>query len=391
MSDYESLRPFCNSARQAEILEAVIQGGSYRKGAKLAGIAVQNVSEAIKRIRKNAQRRGFDSTHDLVNPAAPGNRFTRASTLYRMPEPGEDGGPVLQWVRQEPDARAREEAIRAYVDELAAEIKPRKAARAPGRANKDILAAYPIGDHHFGMYAAAGLAGGDYDLDRAKEVLADAVDFLVASSPAAETAILVNLGDVTHTNDATNQTPKNRNPLDASGYYEDICRAAAFAMARAVGRLLEKHKRVHVFNCPGNHDPSTAPWLNIVLEAYFRNEPRVRIQATTPDWQFYQFGRNMFAFTHGHRSKMDRVPGVMANLAPEMWGATTHRFAYTGHMHHAETRAVKEHAGATVEQFGILAPADAHAHGLGYRSRQEMNAIVYRKEGGQLCRTTYNV
>ena len=392
MSSYQELRPFAETTAQAAALEAVISEGSQAKAARHLGIAKQTLSATLDRIRKKARRRGFDPEHNLVNPAAPGNRFSRASTLYRMPEPDpETGGPLIQWIRQEPEAEARAEMMRAYVDELVGEIQPRKPIKAPQAAAKDMLASYPIGDHHFGMYAAAGLGGGAFDLSRAKEVLAEAVDFLVRSTPPAENAILVNLGDITHVNDSTNQTPKGHNPLDASGYYEEICRAAGFAMANAVQRLLEKHKHVRVFNVPGNHDPSTAPWLNIVLEAYFRNEPRVTIEPTAADWQFYRFGRNMFAFTHGHRAKLDRVPGVMANLEPEIWGATSHRFAYTGHMHHSETRAAKEHAGAKVEQFGILAPADAHAHGLGYRSNQEMNAIVYRKEGGQLCRTTFNV
>lgn len=388
--DYTALRPFCGSARQAEILEAVISTGSILRGAEALGVSRPTVQQTLRRIKKNAARRGFDPEHDLTHPAAPGNRFDQATTLYRMPEPGEDGGPVLQWVRQKADSREREAAIREFVDELAATVKPRKAIKAPRFTDDELMVGYPIGDHHFGMYATIGDAGGDYDLDKAKAVLAEAVDYLVASSPDAETAVLANLGDFTHTDNRTNATPRSGHVLDVSARYHDICRAAAFSLAHATNRLLEKHKRVKIVNCPGNHDQDTAGWLSLFMQAWFRNEPRVEVDSSPGDWLFHQFGRNMICMTHGHKSKLDAIPGVMATLAPEMWGDTSYRVAWTGHMHHAERRDAKESRGALVEQFGVLAPADNYSHNLGYRAQQEMHSITFRKSGGILCRATYN-
>lgn len=389
-NDLAALAPYCNSAAQAKTLEAVIKFGSNNKAAKALGVRRQTVDESIKRIRKNATRRGFDPDNDLTHASAPGNRFDSATTLYRHPEPGPEGGIVLQWVRQRPELESAGAAMRAYADELIGNIRPRKAVPAPKRVEADVMVGYPIGDHHFGMYATLGRAGGDYNVDKAKDVLAEAVDYLVESSPPAETGVLVNLGDFTHIDNRKNATPISGHVLDVDGYYEDICRAAAFAMAHAATRLLRKHKFVRIVNCPGNHDQDTAGWLSNFMLAWFRDEPRVTVDLTPGDWRFYQYGRNMFCYTHGHKAKLDSIPGIMATLAPEMWGATSHRYAWAGHLHHTEARSAKEHRGATVEQFGVLGPADEYARNLGYRAIQEMHSIAYRRDGGQLCRATYN-
>lgn len=308
------------------------------------------------------------------------------STLYNG-----DGELVAQWVKSRAKAETIAEAIRQYVAELADSVKPRKAVKPPRTTNADLMAVYPIGDHHFGMYADVGIAGDKYDLERAKSVLAEAVDFLVDNAPAAETAILANLGDFLHCDDSTNRTRRSGHELDISGYYYQACRAAAFTLSHAAERLLKKHKHVRIVNCPGNHDGDSAKWLSLFLAAWFKDEPRVTIDESPGDWLFHKFGRNMLCFTHGHRTKLDSIPGVMANLEPEIWGSTSYRMAFTGHVHHAQRLSAKEHAGAVAESFGILAPSDSHAHNLGYRSYQEMHSLIFAKEGGVKCRTTYNV
>ena len=384
-TEYSALRPYANTERQGEILEAVIETGTLLGAARALNCSRSTVQAAIRRIKATAVRRGYSPAHDMTKTVPEGFSVKGVSTLYNS-----EGDVAAQWVKSNRDLEDIREAIAAYVDELSQSVKPRRAAKAPKNVDEDLAVVYPIGDHHFGMYAAAGDAGGNYDLAAAKAILEDAVDYLVASSPRAKTAILANLGDFLHIDNRTNSTPKSGNALDVDGRYLEICRAAAHTLAHATERLLARHKVVRIVNVPGNHDQDSAGWLSLFLDAWFRNEPRVEVDLSPSDWLFYQFGRNMLCFTHGHKSKVTEIPGVMANLEPRIWGETDYRFAFTGHVHHAQKWAVKEHAGATVESFGILPPADNYAHNLGYRSNQEMHSLTFKRKGGILCRTTFN-
>jgi len=221
--------------------------------------------------------------------------------------------------------------------------------------------------------------------------LESAVDYLVTSAPPSETALFCNLGDLLHVDNRTNRTPASGHLLDADSRYAKIIRFAAYGMTHAIERLLEKHQRVKVVNVPGNHDPDSTSWVSLVMEAYFRNEPRVEVETSPAKVLFHQFGKNMIAMTHGDTIKLPQIPGVMASYAPAMWGESSYRVAWTGHVHHAQTLGAKESHGAKVESFGVLPPLDAYAASMGFHAQREMSAITFRRSGGEQGRVTFNV
>ena len=63
----------------------------------------------------------------------------------------------------------------------------------------------------------------------------------------------------------------------------------------------------------------------------------------------------MLCANHGHKTKPDRLPGVMASYRREMWGRTKVKQAFSGHVHH--TRA-GEDMGARWETLRTVAPKD---------------------------------
>ena len=72
----------------------------------------------------------------------------------------------------------------------------------------------------------------------------------------------------------TPTTAKLRHPpaghdLDVDSRHPKVARHAARILRHFVGRALKKHEHVTVINARGNHDPDSAIWLNIVLDAYF--------------------------------------------------------------------------------------------------------------------------
>lgn len=385
MSDYEWLRPFCNTDAQRLLLDYLKKNNTVRETSDHYGVSERNIYAQLKRLKKRAARQGVDPGSGLDVPVANGFGISRMSTLRDA-----DGEIKLRWDRQEPDKEARAEMMREFVAELCENVKPRKATKAPKHAEADIMCGYPIGDHHFGMYAWARETGAPYDTETARQLLADAIDHLVESAPPAETALLCNLGDYLHGDDSSNSTKRSHHQLDIDTRYARVHRIAAFGLAHTIERLLKKHQLVKIVNVKGNHDEDSAAWLSTVLLAWFRNEPRVEVEDSPAEILFHQFGRNMIGMTHGHNIKLERMPQVMAALAPEMWGDTTYRVGWQGHVHHSQRLAVKEDGGAIAETFGVLPPNDKYSASQGFSSQREMHCITFRESGGVLCRTTYN-
>lgn len=299
-----------------------------------------------------------------------------------------EGNVKLTWEKTAEDKRQREEAFRAFVEELVEPLKglspivPR-----PALTNADLLVVYPIGDHHHGMYADAAETGDDYDCTISSSLLTGAVDHLCAGAPPASTALLLNLGDYFHANDSTNETPGHGNRLDVDTRYGRVMHSGAMALILSVLRLLEKHERVIVWNMRGNHDPDAAFALSMAMAFYFHNEPRVTVDLGPSLYKYLRFGKNLLGSHHGHGAKGSDLPLIMATDRKEDWGATEHRVWHCGHIHH---KTLKEHPGCDVETHRTLAGTDAWHAGKGYRSKRDMSMIVYHIELGEVQRNRFD-
>jgi hypothetical protein len=93
----------------------------------------------------------------------------------------------------------------------------------------------------------------------------------------------------------------------------------------------------------------------------------------------------MLAFHHGHKLKMDSLPGLFAAQFREMWGNTKMAYGHSGHYHH---EVVKEFSGIKWMQHPTLAARDAYAARGGYHSERAAYAITYHSRFGQVSTLT---
>jgi hypothetical protein len=82
---------------------------------------------------------------------------------------------------------------------------------------------------------------------------------------------------------------------------------------------------------PGNHDTLSTWCLGHSLECWFHATPDVMIDNEPRNRKYHQFGQVILMFTHGDKGKRPNYPLVMATEQPQMFGATVHREAHTGH------------------------------------------------------------
>jgi len=362
-----------------EIITALREHGSNRKAAKALGCDPRTVE----RRRKSLAAKGYSPDHDMTRTVPDGFKVKGVSTYY-----DEDGRVRGQWVKSSADAERREAIIREVISVMAADfkpIKPRKPVRRKWR--DDILSAYVIGDPHIGMRAWAEECGADWDLAIAQDAHRSVVHDLVERSLPTREALIVNLGDLLHYDSMEAKTPRSGHMLDADGRYNKMLKVAAEIMVQAVESALDHHQSVRVVNAIGNHDETGSQAVALALSHRYHNNRRVTVDTSPAVFNYVRWGDNIIGIHHGHTCKADKLPGVMATDRARDWGECTHRYWWTGHVHHESKR---EFPGVTVETFPSLAERDAYATAGGWRSRQGMYMLKIHNRGGEIGRERSN-
>jgi hypothetical protein len=379
--EIDGLLPYATE-RQAEYLRAVRDHGGQRAAARHFGVRQYAVNEAIRYVRKKAADAGWAPENGLEIPNPEGFVTGKVTVQQR--------GQTVErvWKRMSPSDQANQDLIRQYVQWLAADAEGRAGiVTAPQRTDADMLAAYPIFDPHFGLYAWAPETGENYDIDEAERRVTEAADRLVHAMPAADEALIALGGDIYHINDESAETPASKNRQDTDTRFVHVAEVGFHAITHVIERARVKHRHVRVRPVRGNHDPDALMMMAIALRAYYRDEPRVTVDVDPCLYAYHRFGKVLLGLHHGHGARMDQLPLLMAADRPQDWGATEHRYWYCGHIHH-KTRD-KEHPGVMVETFNTLAGTDAWHHGKGYRHvAKNMQAILHHAEDGEIERHT---
>ena len=358
----------------AEAVAAKAEHGSSQAAADALGIPRGTFCHRL----REAARKGLAPGH-FESGTAPGYLMGKV-TVQR----GANGSVERTWERQSPDQDRALDALRAAVEAIIApSLGILRPVPAPAACDADLLTVIPLGDPHFGLLTWAEEVGENFDLGIAERLTCEAVDRLAVSGPATHTALLLNLGDYFHADNATNRTPRSGASLDVDGRFEKIARVGIMAMVRCIRRLLEKHQKVIVRNNRGNHDPHQASMLTLALSAWFHNEPRVQIETSPSSFYYHRFGKVLIGSTHGDGAKLNDLPLIMATDAPHDWAAAEYRVWHCGHFHHDQ---LKEHPGCTVETHRTLAAGDAWHRHSGYRAGRDIKAIIYHRDFGEVTR-----
>ena len=386
---YDSMRSWATPTER-EVVDALIKAGDVVGAAGELGMTVMRVRAHLGELARRAASRGWSPANDMTKPTPDGYHVKGVSTYYSKNKVTGELETRGQWVKTQKDAEHRLEALMSAVQTLAEPIKGlADPVPVPVHLDADLLAVYPMGDPHIGMFAWAVETGADdHDLVAGERDLVDAVDHLVGLAPPAEQALIINLGDFFHADSKENRTARSGHALDVDTRWPKVLQVGIKIMRRNIDRALEKHARVRVINVVGNHDDHTAIMLSVALANYYEREPRVEIDTGPGKFHWYRFGDNLLGAAHGDACKVPDLPGVMANDRAREWGETVHRAFYTGHIHHDT---LKEYPGVIVETFRTLAPRDSYHAGAGYRSGQDMKLDIWHRTDGRILRHTVGI
>jgi len=379
----EALLAFCETERQRECVQAVIDIGSITHAARHLNTDDRSFRRMLANIKARAAAGGYAPGSDnMRHPTPEGFTVKRRSARF-----DKEGAPAGGWVISEPDKQRQAEMLREWIEHLSVGCRGLSPlVPAPTHTLKSMLVSYKFGDPHFGMESGPEAGGDKFDIDEADRITRAGIDRLVQVAPAAETCIVEVIGDAMHANDGSNLTPQHKNPLDVDnrGFRHALLKSAE-AWRYVILRALERHDRVVVWFLEGNHDPESSAAIALALAFYFDNEPRVEIDLSPAVFRYLRFGKCLLGAHHGDRVKMQDLPLLMAVDRPVDWGQTEFRYISTGHIHHD---VVKEVQGVRVESLRTLAGKDPYHAFKGYRSLRDTRCVVYHEDYGEIERYT---
>lgn len=279
-----------------------------------------------------------------------------------------------------------ENGMHAFLDrviEAVRAITPIDPIPAPAYTDADLLTVYPIADAHIGMLAWGKETGADYDTEIATTRLKNWIARAVAAAPSSRTAMILDVGDLTHADDQTNQTRQSKHILDVDTRHYRTVDETIEALGAAIELALAKHEEVIVQVLPGNHNPTAYIPIVFALAERYRLNPRVTVIKRPGEHFVHVFGNVMIAAHHGDKAKPERLVMALADAHAKEWGTTLHRYLFTGHLHHLKMADI---GGVQWEQLRAMTELDAYAVSHAYRGRAQLQAITYHREAGEIER-----
>lgn len=330
-------------------------------------------------------RREMEATVDVVPSIPTGHRLKGVSTLIDG-----NGSVRAQWIKTDREKEAERNDMLDALKHIADEWPARMPVPSPDHSDEDLLCVYPMGDPHFGMYAWAAETGNDYDLELAEQYHVAAMEELVRVAPPAKHALVIDLGDFFHMDNSSNMTPRSGHILDVDTRRPKVFRAGVRSFRKLIDLTQQKHEQTDVWVVKGNHDEDSATPMQVALEMFYENNPRVYVNPSPAIALYKRFGDNLIGSTHTHTIRDKQTLGeMMACQRPKDWGDTHHRRWYCGHVHHdslMETR-----GGVIVETFRTLAAKDKYAADNFYDAGRDMKCDVVHKVDGLIKRNIIGI
>ena len=366
--DYGGLVPYCITIKENAYIKTLSEGKSQAQVALEQNVARSTIADTVYRVRLRKQK-----------------QESGQSTLYN-----EAGAPAATWVKGKPQKgqKTTQEVIDETVSAFNEKVKTKSVStKSPKVKNKDLLACICIGDAHLGMLSWEEKAKEDFDLKIGCKDLTDAADRIIDAIPSTHEILIAQLGDFYHIDDSLNQTPANKNPLDADSRFSKIIKSGIYVLRYFIEKALTKHKIVRVRNVAGNHDPHSHVALSCALATFYDDNKRVIIEDSPKAMYYYNFGKNLIGITHGHMPKPEKLASIMAVDCPE-WAECEFKYCWHGHIH---TKRSFESMNVIIESFRTLAPGDAWTIDSGYRAGREIQAIILHKDYGEVERHTAGI
>ena len=247
-----------------------------------------------------------------------------------------------------------------------------------------------LDDLHWGRMAWEEETGVEYNLEIARKRILDNISMMIAKFKDRKfEEIVLKMGSDLLNSNSEGVTSAHKNPQDNAGVYKKIFTSAIDVMTKVI-EMFSTLAPVKVEYVAGNHAISEDFFLGKVLEAYFRNDDSVKVDANASLRKYIVFGTNLIGFTHGDKEKKDEFGNLMAYECPDYWARTTERCWIVGHLHHIKERTFESN-GVVVFTVPSLVADDNWTKGKGLYSKKRTMCFIFDREMGLVETHYFNI
>jgi hypothetical protein len=236
-----------------------------------------------------------------------------------------------------------------------------------------------IFDLHLGKLAWGGETGESYDTKIARQRFLKTIETLIRRASGFQySKILFPVGNDFFNSDTIFNTTTKGTPQDEDLRWQKTFNIGIKLLIDAISLLKQTGVSVDVVNIPGNHDFERSFYMGSVLEAWFNNDPLVRVDNGASPRKYYRFGKVLLGLTHGSEEKEGSLPLIMASdiESKPMWSETTYHEWHVGHIHRKrdmkysvtldKSRMTNEDLGVTVRYLSSLTGTEEWHHKKGF-------------------------
>jgi len=133
----------------------------------------------------------------------------------------------------------------------------------------------------------------------------------------------------------------------------------------------------------GNHDKQTSTILPLILDIYFKNEPRVRVDLSPTKAHYNYWGKVATMYHHGDKTTKARLCSDFALHCAKQGIQAEYFYVKQGHLH---KELIEDVNGVTFEIVPSPLAKEYYAKASSYCAKRATVATMYHKEYGELDR-----
>lgn len=252
---------------------------------------------------------------------------------------------------------------------------------------KEHLLVLDPADIHIGKLADSFETGETYNNQIAVKRVKEGVQGILnkAQGFPIDKILFIGGNDILHI-DTPKQTTTSGTNQDTTGMWYSNFLIAKQLYVDVLLQLIAVADVHFTFN-PSNHDYQSGFFLADVIQTYFQNNKNITFDCSIAHRKGYRYGNNLIGTTHGDGAKQADLPLLMAQEFPIEWSKTKHRYVYTHHVHHKQS---KDYAGITVESMRSPSATDSWHHKKGFQhAAQAVEGFIHHYHNGQIARLTH--
>ena len=242
----------------------------------------------------------------------------------------------------------------------------------------DKLLLIDIADLHHNLQASMFTSGDDYNCDIAEQLFFYVINDVLSRTKNYDfdEIVFVLGGDLSTVDYITNTTVKGT-PQDNDLHYYEACERL-YAMTIKAIDLLKDIAKVNVILCVGNHDEVTCYKLTKYIDAWFRNEDRVKVDYTPLARKYKLYGKTLLCFAHD--GKVNKLPTLIADEARKMWSQADTVEVFLQHLHTEQV--LMEDNNIRIQRLPTISARSKWTADKGYSSKRQCKSFIFDKEDG---------